>query len=334
MNEFLDRLQAARRRLLTGRDGEPGSFRSAAEPSARAVEPVYPRVLIVVNDPPAEHGRRLTALFNWNDPMRLAHDYIEDLRHCSGGYLNYEIIDRIDHDDWPVRNDDFQYDARSFLEDWRARKPRKRYEFTADHVARIRSLELEPRLERDEFDEVWFFSFPYSGDYESMMAGPGAFWCNAPAMPGTAHHRKRWVMMGFNYERDVDCMLENFGHRVESIMRQVYRRHPDAKNMWRRFTRYDRELPGRAECGNVHFAPNSVRDYDWANRTPVPSFCDDWLSYPDLPRVSRTVTCPDWGCGMRPHHIWWLSHLPRAAGETDGVRNNWWRYVVDPNTVD
>jgi hypothetical protein len=294
---------------------------------------VRPRVLIVVNDPPAEGDIRLTGLFRWNDPMRLAREYIADLRECSGGYLDYEIVGRVDDDAWPARNDGFRYDATTFLEDWRARRPRHRYQFTADHAARIRELALEARLRRNEFDEVWYFSFPYSGDYESIMAGPGAFWCNAPAMPGTGHHPRRWVMMGFNYERDVDCMLENFGHRVESIMRQVYRSHPDAKNMWRRFIRYDQEHPGRSECGNVHFAPNSERDYDWANPRPVPSFCDDWLTYPHLPRQQRVVACDEWGCGMRSHHRWWLSHLPRAAGETDGIANNWWQYVVDPNLV-
>jgi hypothetical protein len=34
---------------------------------------------------------------------------------------------------------------------------------------------------------------------------------------------------------------------------------------------------------------------------------------------------------MRAHHLWWLDHLPRVAGETDGVRNNWWAYVLRPD---
>jgi hypothetical protein len=166
------------------------------------------------------------------------------------------------------------------------------------------------------------------------MAGPGAFWCNSPPIPNTGHCRRRFVIMAFNYERGVDCMLENFGHRVESIMSRVYDNLSHGENMWQRFTRYDLIAPGRAECGNVHFAPNSERDYDWGNPRPVPSSCDDWLIYPELPGRVRTVTTADWGNGdMRAHHIWWLSHLPKAEGETDGVANNWWRYVVhlDPN---
>ena len=26
---------------------------------------------------------------------------------------------------------------------------------------------------------------------------------------------------------------------------------------------------------------------------------------------------------------WWLNHLPKALGQTDGFHNNWWRYVID-----
>ena len=28
-------------------------------------------------------------------------------------------------------------------------------------------------------------------------------------------------------------------------------------------------------------------------------------------------------------HVWWLSHLPRSKGRTDGKLNNWWAYVAD-----
>ena len=57
--------------------------------------------------------------------------------------------------------------------------------------------------------------------------------------------------------------------------------------------------------------------------------------FPDLPGRPRPVSCAEWGGGdMRAHHLWWLGHLPHVAGETDGVRNNWWEYVVDPNRVD
>ena len=136
-------------------------------------------------------------------------------------------------------------------------------------------------------------------------------------------------MMGFSYERDVDCMLENFGHRVESIMSHVFRNHMPQQNLWDLFIRYDQSHPGQAQCGNVHFAPNSQSDYDWGNRRKVLSYSDDWYSFPDLPGNARRMDCREWGNGdMRLHHLWWLKHLPRVAGETFGVSNNWWEYIV------
>jgi hypothetical protein len=153
-------------------------------------------------------------------------------------------------------------------------------------------------------------------------------------LEGVRGCRRRFVVMGFNYEREVGCMLENVGHRVESIMAHVYRDHPAGQNAWERFTRYDLTHPGQASCGNVHFAPNGVRDYDWGNPRPVISDCDDWLAYPHLTGARRRVTCREWGNGdMRLHHLWWLERIPHADGETGGVANNWWRYIANPNTV-
>jgi hypothetical protein len=116
-------------------------------------------------------------------------------------------------------------------------------------------------------------------------------------------------------------------------MRHVYGSwEPEATHAWNRFTLYDKVAPGRAACGNVHFAPNSERDYDWGNPRPVWSTCDDWLTYPHLTGERRRVNCEAWGGGdIRAHHRWWLRHLPRAEGRTAGTLNNWWTYAVDPN---
>ncbi|MBK8430554.1 MAG: hypothetical protein IPL28_04385 [Chloroflexi bacterium] len=51
------------------------------------------------------------------------------------------------------------------------------------------------------------------------------FWCNAPALENTNQAKRRFVMMGFSYQRGVGEMLENMGHRAESIMKHVYRNH-------------------------------------------------------------------------------------------------------------
>src|SRR5258708_12472472 len=103
------------------------------------------------------------------------------------------------------------------------------------------------------------------------MAGPDAFWCNAPPLTNTAVSQRRFVIMGFSYERGVGEMLEDLGHRAESIIGHVFEGARGDANLWERFTRYDQNVPGQAECGTVHFAPNTLRHYDWANPPPLPT---------------------------------------------------------------
>jgi hypothetical protein len=179
------------------------------------------------------------------------------------------------------------------------------------------------------------FAFPHAGFYESTMGGAGAFWCNAPPLKNTAGCARRFVLMGFSYERGVGEMLGAFGHRVESIMTRVFEHTTGEANLWERFCRYDQKAPGKAEVGTIHFAPNSERDYDWANPREVPSFCDSWYKFPELDtplRAARKVSAAEWGGGdIRGHHLWWLTHLPRVAGRKNGVHNNWWQYAIAVN---
>jgi hypothetical protein len=131
-------------------------------------------------------------------------------------------------------------------------------------------------------------------------------------------------------------MLESYAHRVESIMEQVYKRIPqnDPNNLYRRYIRYDKSHPGQAEVGTVHFAPNSMRDYDWGNPSPVLTRCRNWANFPDLSGPAQMLNCAEWGNGdIRAHHRWWLSNLPHTAGSTAGVLHNWWVYITDPNRV-
>lgn len=293
------------------------------------------RVGVMVFDPliEAEGGRRLSSLMGWHDPEVLAGQYIEDLAACSGGLARYTIAEWQVVDAYPRKIDGFRYDDASFMSCWQRRAGFHQPD-TADYDAILREFNFVGKINSGVIDEVWLFGFPYAGFYESRMIGPDSFWCNAPPAAGPAACAQRVVVMGFNFERDVGCMLENFGHRVESIMSHVYRSQRGERNLWERFMRYDRSHPGRAECGNVHFAPSSASDYDWGNRRVVLSRADSWYGFPDLSGPLRPTGPAEWGGGdMRAHHLWWLDHLPRVSGSSDAVSNNWWGYVLQPQTV-
>jgi hypothetical protein len=203
-----------------------------------------------------------------------------------------------------------------------------------NYQAILTGFNVMARVARRDIDEVWVFSFPHAGFYESTMGGAGAFWCNAPPMPGTAGCPRRFVVMGFSFERGVGEMLEAFGHRAESILTKLFEKKTGDDNLYARFSRYDKLAPGKAEVGTIHFAPNSQRDYEWDNPGRVMSNCYDWLNFPRFQGDVREVGPEEWGGGeIRAHHRWWLQHLPKMAGRTGGVVNSWWQYILDPNLV-
>ncbi len=333
---FADSLRGALRNWPLNR-ALPPAPPSAPPAESDALVKIQPRVLMVVYNPivDARRGKKLIETCAWNDPDQLAAGFIQDLHECSGGLANYRIVERVETNEFPAQIDGFQYRPQEYLDVLRAGQGFHDPDMV-DYSAIIHKFDLLNRISKDEFDEVWLFGPPYSGFYQSAMAGKGAFFCNAPSVSGTNACPRRFVLMGLNYERGVGEFLESFAARADSIMREVYRAKSGDANLFDRFTLYDQVASGRANVGTIHYAPNSMHDYDWGSMTPVQSCADDWLQFPNLPNPPnyRMMSTKDWGNGdIREHHKWWLKHLPKAVGTTDGVSNNWWKYIVDPNQV-
>jgi hypothetical protein len=293
------------------------------------------RVYLIVHNPVIHSagGRVLSEVLGWNDPDRLVDEFIADIQTCSHGAANFEIVARTKVDAFPVKADGFSYTEETYLSCWNARRGFHDPDLV-DYHSLVSQFAMLERVRRGEIDEVWLFGFPYGGYYESHMAGPGPIWCNSPPLLGTERSGRRFVIMGFNYERGVGEMLESFGHRAESLLAAAFSNTRGEANLWERFTRYDQSHPGRAEVGTIHCAPNSERDYDWGNRRVVPSRCDSWYNFPDLSGEARAMNCEEWGGGdIRRHHQWWFSHMPHGAGEAHGIAHNWWQVVMNPERV-
>ena len=280
----------------------------------------------------------------WNDPHWLADEFGKDLKEVSHGYLNYKVVDWIDLDEMPKTVDGKQYTKDAYYsmlqesiaatdgaywsysgwEDWG---------FSFDYDYYMKKFDVYNKVNKGQVDEVWIFAGPCIGTtlYESHMMGKGAFWCNSP---GEEKDTDLFVVYGFNFERGVGEMLEDAGHRAESILSEVFGSPDYTKDYndftdWEKFTVYDQLKPGKAGVGNVHFSPNSVHDYDWGNKTYVQSNCNDWKNYPNLTGKSEKVNCSLWGDGdIRLHHKWWFDLFPHTTGISDktGKYNNWWIY--------
>ena len=314
-------------------------FTPAKYPSDSATEPAQItqcKVLLIVYDPvmdPAT-GITLSQKQNWYRTTDLITGFILDMLQVSGGMARFQIVQRVDVNEFPAKVDGFRYTPKTYL-DVLQNKSAPHTPAEVDYNAILAKYNVLQRVAQNEIDEVWVFGFPHAGFYESTMGGPGAFWCNAPPMKNTESSKRRFVVMGFSYERHIGEMHEAYGHRAESIMEKTFGKLSGEANLWQRFIRYEKVAPGQAACGNIHFAPNSQKDYEWNNLTPVSSECYDWLlNFPNFKGDRRIVGSMEWGSGdIREHHKWWFSHFPRVAGRKNGIHNNWWQYVVNPQSV-
>lgn len=314
-------------------------FRRARFPADNSNEPAQitrSKLLVVVYDPVMDPARGVTLSqqMKWHNTGDLLTQFMADMLEVSKGLVRYEVVQRIDANEFPAKVDGFRYTPQSFLDVWnRVAPPHMPQE--VDYYAILKQFNILERVARNEIDEVWMFGFPHAGFYESTMGGPGAFWCNSKPLANTAASKRRFILMGFSYERFIGEMMESYGHRAESIMEKTFGKLSGEANLWKRFIRYDKTSPGRAACGNVHFAPNSQSDYDWGNSLPVPSECYDWLiNFPNFKGDVRTVNSTEWGGGdIRAHHKWWFNHFPRAGGRRNGIHNNWWQYIAAPQQV-
>jgi hypothetical protein len=300
--------------------------------------------LIVINYDPVlrqNGGVRLREFMKWNDPRPMTTNLLRYLRETSGGFARYQLVEWIDVDAFPVKRDGFRYDETSFLAMWKGRDKAHQPD-SVSYAAIFREHSVAERVRKENIQEVWLWGAPYFGTDEYAMKIPGdrTFyptenpWFYRPYdIPDCG--RTVWVM-GFNYEVGEDNALHSFGHRVEGILsltvgRGVWDHKKTPDNIWNRFTRQAADFPDDSQVGNVHGGPNAKAGYDYAQTNFVMSAADDWFNYPRLTGAKKLLNCEAWGGPA--YHLnymkWWLDHLPKAKGTTEGFYNNWWRYVVD-----
>jgi hypothetical protein len=312
---------------------------------------VTTRVLLAIFDPVMDKatGVTLSRLMEWHSPDDLANACIQDILEASGGMARYQIARRVELNEFPVKTDGFRYDPQTYMDVIKGVQAAHMPE-GVDYQSILAKLNVLPLIAMREIDEIWLFAFPHAGFYESTMGGAGAFWCNSEPMSWSSGFARRFIVMGFSYERGVGEMLESFGHRAESLISKAFdcqafvawaykqNRVPaivgPSLNLFQQFISFDQIAPGKSGVGTIHFAPNSERDYDWNNPRRVPSSSYDWFNFPKFQNDVRQLNSEEWGNGdIRAHHKWWLKHLPKTSGRISGVVNNWWQYIMDPTQI-
>ena len=72
-------------------------------------------------------------------------------------------------------------------------------------------------------------------------------------------------------------------------------------------------------------------DYNRSSTWMASTSADDWYNFPNMTGSRTDNNCEAWGCDGYGYLKWWYDHMPHVAGVKNGLLNNWWRYVIDPD---
>jgi hypothetical protein len=298
------------------------------------------KVYVIVYDPILENGLNLSDYLNWNEHASLTQGTIDFFQQVSNDELNYTVVDTtIVTDGWPEKVDGFRYTESEYLAIINGQAdPHMLDGVNYNLIVNSPQFDICGKVNRGEVDEIWIYNGPYFGFSESTLAGPGAYWFNSPPVPEPYDCNRLVPIMGPSPERGLDCAIENFGHRTEATMTQVYGswQQNRASHNWERFALVEALSPNYtySGCGNIHYPPNGTSDYEYNNPSTVMSNCEDFANYPNLSdptAVVQPVTCSIWGCSNLGYFAYWFSHIPANAGcGSDNVAANWWRYLAEP----
>lgn len=342
-------------------------YDAEAEYQARVADPIVVKVAVVYENPPMTNGKRLHEKYGYNNPYEQVRDYEFWLEKASHGVIDYQIVaeKHIEEDpghfwsyDRTIQNPDGSkaYHSVEFVEE--ILDPSNGYDIgiedeygTFDYTGMAEYYGFGQMRDAGELHEIWVYTHPASGMYESRLMGAGAFWCNSPGITNGAPCQDLMCVMFCNFEREVALAIHSHAHRVESIMNQVYGswnygnkpRYSDLTN-WELFSAYEKlveenyseEKAGFCHIGMCHWPPNARADYDYGNKTNfVYTYADTWIDYPDIKEdkyTARKVNCDEWKIEKTPeldaqvnqtwyyddyqlgYMLYYHSHLPHFKG--------------------
>ncbi len=311
----------------------------AALPSGASAAPrehLRVRAYVLDFDPLMDDGVPLSVERGWNDPLVLDDEYRSEVAAASAGVVEQQIVRTSVVRAYPIKRGGFTFTNDQYLGCLVDHSPT--YCTALIDYPRVLNTAYDAQfgsaceaLRQRRVDEVWLWGGPWFGYLEDFIADANT------ACPQVS---RSFVVMGFSYERTVVEMVHDLGHRSEALIQRGI-----GFPLWDRFDgqrgRYaqDYACPAQpdaahpevdatsAHAGNVHFPPNAYCHYQYDRDYPVLSDADDWANFPNLTGRQTVVNASTWGGTERGFLIWWMNRFPRRPGRSQGVQNDWWRYV-------
>ncbi len=170
---------------------------SAMPPGAKHVCKVALLIYNPVN--PNNPNQKLYDWWDYHDPDLLAEETMREFELASNGWLDIQIVDRIEVPDFPEHEDGFKYK----WSDWVDANGNGDIDtpLTTSPVSYVKFLQangLPARIDAKEIDLVWYFAPAGIGVSETVMGGKGSFWINGWIPGGTALTKRRFVVAWFN----------------------------------------------------------------------------------------------------------------------------------------
>ena len=165
------------------------------------------RVLLLVYDPimDSNTGKKLSELRNWHSVEELTTMFITDITQSSNNLARYQVVERIDVDEFPAKVDGFRYTPSTYL-DVLSGKESPYMPQEADYQVILKQFDIPEKISNDEIDEVWIFGFPHAGFLTALEYSP-ALRLSAGLYGG--YHAESAPLAG---HPAADCSLANRHH--------------------------------------------------------------------------------------------------------------------------
>lgn len=352
------------------------SLTTAISPAEAAVHTKKLAVIHINPVNPSNPNQTVISKLGW--PAPLTTQVIDTISRATNGRVAYQATNNYTVTTFPARNDGQVWTWDNYIQCATAPGGRFPQGFCTPGnggynalMTSMTNTNLCQKISSGEIDEVWIWAPYYTGFDEFAYKTPNDklyytskennYWLYDGRRYDLPDCGRPYVVMGFVAEAGIGNTIHSYGHRIESMLSlsapgQGYFdacavNNPAAKNEWTDFVCYNKLKVGAAGCGNVHFPPNALNDYEYGSFSQVTSSCDDWKTYPTRNGTTKLVNVQTWmqtgtqpfaGNDQASYLEWWLNHIPHADGfhvDANGVKvaNDWWTYILnyqDPyNTI-